>query len=336
MNRSNKDLNLAIGDFLKDIKISERQQYRNMTIFPLCFTGSSKLGYITLKEASEKGFIVIKEVSEGGSVPELRVINKGTRPVLLVDGEELKGAKQNRIINTTILIKERSETIIPVSCTEQGRWSYRSNAFSESGNFLNCRIRKNKSSDVDLSLRRSGSYRSDQGKIWNMIDELANSHQVNSQTSAYSDVINEKQGDLTDYIKAFKPVEDQTGIAVFINDELIGIDLFSKSVVYLDLHIKLVKSYAMDALSLPQKNIKENERETVHDFFEKIVSTKVDEFSSPGYGIDARLRGNDLIGSALIHMEEVIHLTCFALEESYENEKMANSRSRMRIYRNRI
>jgi hypothetical protein len=45
-------------------------------------------------------------VSEGGSVPNLRVINKTPHHVLLFDGEELKGAKQNRILNTTILIAE--------------------------------------------------------------------------------------------------------------------------------------------------------------------------------------------------------------------------------------
>jgi hypothetical protein len=48
----------------------------------------------------------ITEVSEGGSVPNLRVINKTPHHVLLFDGEELKGAKQNRILNTTILIAE--------------------------------------------------------------------------------------------------------------------------------------------------------------------------------------------------------------------------------------
>ena len=63
------------------------------------------------------------EVSRGGSVPELKVVNKSDRMLLILDGEELVGAKQNRIVNTTILIAGNTATVIPVSCVEQGRWS---------------------------------------------------------------------------------------------------------------------------------------------------------------------------------------------------------------------
>jgi hypothetical protein len=58
------------------------------------------------------------EVSAGGHVPELKVVNKGETPVLLLDGEELAGARPNRALNTTILVRGHSETIIPVTCTE--------------------------------------------------------------------------------------------------------------------------------------------------------------------------------------------------------------------------
>jgi len=43
-------------------------------------------------------------------VPELLVINQGERAVLLVDGEELVGAKQNRVLNTSVLVRGKSET----------------------------------------------------------------------------------------------------------------------------------------------------------------------------------------------------------------------------------
>jgi hypothetical protein len=41
------------------------------------------------------------------------------------DGEQLVGAKQNRILNMTVLVAAETEVTIPVSCVERGRWGYR-------------------------------------------------------------------------------------------------------------------------------------------------------------------------------------------------------------------
>ena len=65
----------------------------------------------------------ITEVSGAGSVPFLKVANEADRLLLLLDGEELIGAKQNRILNTTVLVAAHTEVTIPVSCVEQGRSS---------------------------------------------------------------------------------------------------------------------------------------------------------------------------------------------------------------------
>jgi len=54
--------------------------------------------YLTLKEALEKRLLVIKEVSVEASMPELKVINNADVQVLLLDGEELACAKQNRVL----------------------------------------------------------------------------------------------------------------------------------------------------------------------------------------------------------------------------------------------
>jgi len=109
--------------------------FNNMGVIPLFTSINESPQYLTLKEALEKRLLTITEVSQSGSVPELKVVNKAKIPVLLLDGEELAGAKQNRVLNTTILLKENSETIIPVSCTEQGRWAYATAAFADNLQF---------------------------------------------------------------------------------------------------------------------------------------------------------------------------------------------------------
>ena len=63
-------------------------------------------------------------------MPQLVLKNAGTLPVLLLDGEHLEGAMQNRVLNATVLAAPEHETVIPVSCVEQGRWGYRGSAGS--------------------------------------------------------------------------------------------------------------------------------------------------------------------------------------------------------------
>ena len=126
----------AVKTRLQSVQFGEAQTYKNIAILPLIAPADGAFQYRTLGEALATWDIAITEVSAAGSVPELMVVNRGNKPVLLIDGEELAGAKQNRVLNTSILIKEVSETKIPVSCTEQGRWSYASKAFSESGNVM--------------------------------------------------------------------------------------------------------------------------------------------------------------------------------------------------------
>jgi len=90
----------------------EVQQFKNLTMVPAVSDHDDGLVYITLGEALGTVSIEIREVSEGGSVPELRVVNRAGRMVLILDGEEL--AKQNRIVNTTILVAAGVEIVIQI------------------------------------------------------------------------------------------------------------------------------------------------------------------------------------------------------------------------------
>src|SRR5215510_968643 len=115
-----------IADTLSRITIGAPVSLGNLTVFPLLNGAGDAADYLTLDEALEKGLATVTEVSESGSVPEVAFVNKGDSSVLLVDGEELIGAKQNRILNLLICVPAHREVKIPVSCVERGRWSYRS------------------------------------------------------------------------------------------------------------------------------------------------------------------------------------------------------------------
>ncbi|MCU0934369.1 MAG: hypothetical protein MUE86_08070, partial [Thiobacillaceae bacterium] len=116
--------------------------------------------------------------------PELKFINEGLRPVLLLDGEELVGAKQNRILNLTVLAPAQQTIIIPVSCVEAGRWHASSAEFSGARRAHFAAGRARKAADVNVSLRRRGSRESDQGAVWRDIERRARRMGVSSGTRA--------------------------------------------------------------------------------------------------------------------------------------------------------
>src|SRR5512139_3481910 len=171
-----------VVNFLSELELGKLQSFNNMAIIPLLGSTNDSPKYLSLGEAMGKGFLTVTEVSQSGTVPELKVVNKGDLPVLLLDGEELAGAKQNRVLHTTILLMEKSETIIPVSCTEHGRWSYATSAFEESGNIMSHNIRAKKASSVHQTLKEAMSYHGNQGEVWNGIQHLSVEAKVHSRT----------------------------------------------------------------------------------------------------------------------------------------------------------
>ena len=110
-----------VYDYLNHLKLDDKQSYKNMAVFPLLCEKETACDYLLLDEALEADLIVITEVDESGTVPERKVENRSEKNLLILDGEELVGAKQNRIVNVTILIAAHATLTIPVTCVEQGR-----------------------------------------------------------------------------------------------------------------------------------------------------------------------------------------------------------------------
>ena len=217
-------------------------------MFPLVAKDARLAAYITLDEALDRQLATVTEVSEGGVVPELRFENKGVAPVLLVDGEELVGARQNRVLNLTILVGAHTELVIPVSCVEAGRWSYNSRHFGSAKRSLYAAARAAKMGQVSESLRDSGTRRSNQGAIWN--DISAKAARFGTRLRHRSDVrhLRGASEDVEAYTAAISGVPGQVGGVFAVNDQIFGIELFDSPNTYQKLATKLVSSYAMEAL----------------------------------------------------------------------------------------
>ena len=118
-----------------EVRVGQPLRYKSLSVFPLFAESNRNIDYLLADEAIGEKLLTVEEVSEAGSVPDLLVENKGNTRVLFIEGEELIGAKQNRILNTSILVAAKSKARIPVSCVEQGRWRYKSKFFGSSGSY---------------------------------------------------------------------------------------------------------------------------------------------------------------------------------------------------------
>jgi hypothetical protein len=111
------------------LKLGVPAQFGGLLLVPLFSTLEPRLECIGLDEATALG-LSVTEVDDAGSVSTLLVTNPLDLNVLLFEGQELVGAKQNRILDRTIVVAANSKVGMPVSCVERGRWSYRSDCFT--------------------------------------------------------------------------------------------------------------------------------------------------------------------------------------------------------------
>lgn len=305
------------------INVHEPVSVQNLTIFPLVQSDSIGPDYIASSVAIESHNLLITEVDAGGSVPNLAVENPSDHRVLLLDGEELRGAKQNRIINTTLLLAPRSKTVIDVSCTEMGRWSYNSESFSHSKSVMSAKARRRKTRSVSHSLEAAKSFQSDQMGVWDDVTELHEKVGSHSDTSAMSDAFEKMRSELDEAIKAIPVVEHQCGLIAMIDGKPAGLDLISQSGVYAVLHSQLIQSYAMEAISCLKervyagsKSIKvENEVEpdviVAKAFLERCAAIDGKSYPSVALGTDWRFNAASITGSGLDFQDTWIHMAYF-------------------------
>jgi hypothetical protein len=304
-----------VGEVLRGVRLGKLIEFRNMAVVPICHESTIAGGYITLKEGLEAGSLTIHELSVHGSVPELVAVNTGHLPVLILDGEELAGAKQNRAVNTTIMVPSLSKVNIPVSCTEQGRWSYSTKTFMDSDVVMSHRTRKNRSASVTRNLVNEMSFRSDQGQVWENIHSEASFVNASSATGAMRDTFEHLRPRLEDYVNAFAVVEKQKGFVVLVNGKPVGMEMISSHEKYALLHAKLMRSYATEAIYSEGENGSATADEA-RKFVKEATLCRSECYPSIGIGDDWRFTGNGMVGSALVVNGSVLHYAFFRSEHS--------------------
>ena len=315
-----------VTSLLADLKVGEPLTFRQMSTFPLHASCGPIVDYLLLAEALADGLVSVRETSRSGSVPDLVVENRADRPVLIVDGEEMVGAKQNRVANLTVLVAAAKSTTIPVSCVEQGRWSWQSDEFATTERVQFARGRAQKLASVQMSMRMSGTPRSDQGAVWDEIGAKARAMEAPSPTGAMSAIFEKHAKHLDEFVNGLQAQPGQTGGVFALGDAICGLDVFDNPATFAALLPKLVRSYGIDALERPDDSGAVPGVDSVRDFLDQLAGGKLEEQPATGLGYDVRIEAPGVIAGGLVAESNLIHLAAFAEPRASETDTSAPAR----------
>ena len=328
----------TIDRFLSQVEIGPARTFGGMTLFPILGPRQDGVAphYRTLDQALGAGEVRIEEIGDGGHVPELQIENLGKHPVLLLDGEELIGAKQNRVLNVTVLAPAGKTIVIPVSCVEAGRWAQSaSRQFSAASHVMYSAGRAAKAEQVSRAVAAGHGFASDQSAVWEGISQKMDCLAAPSPTSAMRDIYEQRSRSVDEYVHAFPAVDGQIGGVFAVGGKLSGIELFDHPATLGELLPKLVRSYALDAIEYSELSGSAHAvptTEGVAGFLQEIRDAATEVHAGVGLGTDVRLTGPRIVGGALVHDDRVVHLSAFRKQDgtmSHDGDDLGEERRPM-------
>ncbi len=338
-------MDIVIDGTNVSLELLDSQKFKNMEVIPVKINSNNPRDYLTLKRGIRAGFVEITEC-EVSTVGTVLARNNASIPLVLIDGDEIVGAKQNRIMNRSLIIPPKTTMSVSVSCTEQGRWHYGRpginyrpiNDYSnESGFDMNDEsydvnqdehfneYRNFDCSDfaADFSTRSNKSRalfedRDCQSTVWNSINELENKTSYKSRTSALNDNYVHHRVKHNEYLRHFRIEYGQSGAIFIINGQIKGFELFPNPSIYQDYHEKILRSYIMEAVanlnSKSYDGIFYSPRglfDEIKDFLRELSFSDIRHSKNEGIGRHLKFSNSFGHGALLFDGNDLVHITYF-------------------------
>lgn len=307
----NSERSTLVDDLVRRAEFGRPRSIGALTLVPL-YGAIALPAYRTAGDALSAGDLTIGEVGNG-NVPELMVSNRAPLPVLIVEGEHLQGARQNRILNSSVLVDAGADTVIPVSCVERGRWAYGGRSKASLGlDMAYPALRAMKHQQVGQSVRTSATRRSDQAAIWTEIERKRSSLSAGaSPTGAMGDAFDHRRVDLEALLGSFpEPLRNQCGVMAFGGRHPLAVDIFDRPSTLRSLWPRLIRGYALDALTARRSR---PEPFSIRGFLAALFDPNAMVTSHPGIGLgeDVVVTSQIVTAMALTWSGGVVHLAAF-------------------------
>jgi len=302
---------MQMTEILASIQVREPLRRKGLDVFPLDMPGDMTADYVMLDELLDGNLAEITEVSAAGQVPELVVSNNADADALIVDGTELHGAKQDRMVNITLIIAGHTRETIPVTCVESGRWSYRTRSFSSSKRTVAGRLRWSKARSVYDHLAMAGIARSDQRKVWAEVADYQSRAGSRSDSEALRDAFKTKAREIEELAVDLREI-DAHGVVVALNGSIMGMDLITHRRSFGKLWPGLLHGYAMDAVLEERKESSRVEADAVRAWLSTASrGLELKEQKVPGAGRYFSCKGSGVGGGVVEHLGKPVHVMLF-------------------------
>jgi hypothetical protein len=298
-----------LGHWLAQVSLGTPQTVGPLTITPLLLDGEPGEPFLLLHEAIEQGLLEVVE-QEHGTVNEVIAHNRGDRPILILEGESVMGAKQNRVITVDVLVAAGTSVPVYVGCVEQGRWDHAPRAFGSSPMPVEPALR------AFLKVRSTSGAPVDQGGLWKRVSSKLGRMEVGSDTSSYHAVIDRYRARSEAAAVALAPVDRQVGILAIDDGRLVGFDLVGHPRNWGALAHRLASSYVLGSLD-DDAEFAPRTRRTPEEWLRAIANAPATRRASQvGIGEHVALGDPALVGGGLWHEGRPAHLAVFGAVES--------------------
>jgi len=285
----------------------------------------------------------------GAEVNTLMLVNNSKRPLLLLAGEIVTGGKQDRVIAKDRIVPPESDPIdLGVFCVEPGRWTGHTEKFGAIGGIVQPNVRANAMARKDQqqvwdSVRSSNASAAQQVEVTAAAPPSSSSESTVvagralselRTTTSYAQVTNNKavQNEVdkiakpleSRYRSVIKELRDQNavGVVVAVNGEILWADIFASSDLLEKYWPKLVRSYAMEAMTEGVRAGKVTPSEA-QEFVNERQGTHETAETEPGLFRHAEITGDDY---RVFELTSLLPKTDFAVHIAKMHEDAAYSR----------
>lgn len=300
----------SVCEILRQATVLTPLRHEHLSIFPVQMPDGHQPPYLMLEEALEKQLAQVTEKDQSGSVPELLLENQAEIPVLLLEGDVLIGAKQNRVVNITLLVPPKTQFLVPVSCVERGRWRYDSRFFALKRS-APPELRRSKTKSVLQSKRMYGRPISDQMDVWSKVDACLCSVAADSPTDSLEDSYRFIQSNIEFLSKKMELPAGATGFIVASGDRVITIDLFGEACVAAKAWPRLSESYFMHALGSKKETRKPMQESQAQEALLSLTRAIRLSATTTGLGQELEVQDKQTTGMGLAYKGRLVHLAAF-------------------------